>query len=539
VTCEWAAPNDFLDAVKAYVRTHCVVRWHDSDPIVSADGTKFSWMFDLRPLLLDGRMVQVVAGLFWDRLQGLWPFQVAGIELAAVPLIVAITIEGERRGFHTTGLIVRQKRNKRGRMRLVEGAPNSDLPVVLVDDSINSARSINKALVAVRDLGLRTEQVFTIAHFQSQMALDWCQLNKLTIHHLVTPDDFDLPFRSPAVCKTSFQLVWTFASHRVNYRFAVAKSSPALYRDNLLFGSDSGNFWCLDKRNGRIKWWLATGGKNAKGIVSSPLVVDGKVYFGSYSGVLYCLDALTGRQVWASKCCEWIGSSPCHANGHIYIGLEFNSPTNRGALAKFSATTGKLEWQVFTKKMLHGSPVYSPQHNAIVLGTNDSTVIVADAETGEVRRSLTVGGPVKYHCALHGDLAVFGSFDGKIYVWDHIADEIKAAIETDDIVYSRPLIVGKRAFVGCADHTLRIIDLVRFCEIKRIEAKEKVHSSPALIRGTVFLGTSAGELIGVDPDSLDITHRYQFPERLTNTVVSDGTTMFVYSYDNKMWAIVA
>ena len=163
-------------------------------------------------------------------------------------LIVAITIEGERRGFHTTGLIVRQKRNKRGRMRLVEGAPNSDLPVVLVDDSINSARSINKALVAVRDLGLKTEHVFTIAHFQSQMALDWCQLNKLTIHHLVTPEDFDLPFRSVAACKTSFQLVWTFASHRVNYRFAVAKSSPALYGDYLLFGSDSGNFWCLDKQ---------------------------------------------------------------------------------------------------------------------------------------------------------------------------------------------------------------------------------------------------------------------------------------------------
>ena len=85
LTGELAALNDFLDTVKAYVRMHSVVRWHDADPIVSADGTKFRWMFDLRPLLLDGRMVQVVAGLFWDRLQGLWPFQVAGIELAAVP----------------------------------------------------------------------------------------------------------------------------------------------------------------------------------------------------------------------------------------------------------------------------------------------------------------------------------------------------------------------------------------------------------------------------------------------------------------------
>jgi outer membrane protein assembly factor BamB/orotate phosphoribosyltransferase len=533
-----AQQRDGLESIKAFIEKHCIVRDGQGETIRNSSGQKCAWLFDLRPLLLDGRMATIAANLFWDQMQRFWPFQVAGPELAAVPLMVAIAIEGERRGFPTSALIVRHKRKKHGRLRQVEGNPVPDLPVVLVDDSINTARGIHQALVVIRDLGLRAEHAFSVAHFHSAMAQQWCGQNKVRIHHLVTPADFGLPFYSTAVCKTDFQLLWTFAAPAVNYSFAVAKSSPALFGNNLLFGSDSGDFWCLDAKTGRIKWWHRTGDRTGKGIVSSPLVVHGKVYFGSYSGVLYCLDAETGREIWNSHCCRWIGSSPCHANGYIYVGLEFDAPDNQGALGKFSAITGELVWQVPTRQMLHGSPVYSAKHGAIVLGTNDSTVLVIDAQTGEIRRSLTVGGPVKYPCALYNDLAVFGSFDGKIYVWDHVANEIKVAIETGDIVYSRALIVGTRAFMGSADHTFHVIDLERFTEIACINVKEKVHSSPALIDGTVFFGTSAGELIGIHPDSLDITHRYQFPERLTNTALSDGDRMFVYGYDNKMWAIL-
>ena len=534
---EGASAEAALETLKAHIRENCIVRWSESEPICAPDGKKFSWMFDLRPLLLDGRMLQMLAALFWDTMGIFWPFQLAGIEVAAVPLMAGIVIEGNRRGFPITALIVRQKRKKYGRFRVVEGDPKPGIPVILVDDAINSGRSINKAMVAIQNLGLQTEHVFTIAHFHSETALDWCRMNRLTIHHLVTPQDFQLSFKGGVRYKTHFHVIWKFTSLRANYRFAVAKSTPVLYKENLLFGSDSGIFRSVDKRDGMTRWWYITTDKTGKGIVSSPIVVDGQVYFGGYCGGLFCLDAESGREIWKVKPCDWIGSSPCYANGHIYVGLEFQASETGGALAKFCARTGGIKWQVYTKRMLHGSPVYSEKHNAIVLGTNDSTVLVIDADTGAVRRTLQVGGPVKYHCALSDDLAVFGSFDGKIYVWDFIKDEVKMTIQTDDIVYSRALIIQKRAFMGSADHGFYVIDLERFCEIRRIDAKEKVHSSPALIGDTVFFGTSGGELLGIDPNSLDVTHRFQFPERLTNTIVSDGVMMFIYAYDNTMWAI--
>jgi outer membrane protein assembly factor BamB/orotate phosphoribosyltransferase len=530
--------DEKLELLREQIRTRSIIHWSESEPIYSSTGKRFDWLFDFRPIVLDGKLLQIIADLFWDRMERFWPFQIATLELGGVPLLSGIALEGERRGFPTNALVIRQKRKKYGRARLIEGEPKADLPVVLVDDSINTARSINKVLIAIEDQGLASHHAFAIAHFFSSKAAEWSKETGVLIHYLVSPQDFSLPVNNALTCKSRYALKWTFASPAVNYRFAVPKSTPALYGDSLLFGSDSGVFWCLEKTSGRIRWWYNVSDHTRRGIVSSPLVIQNKVYFGAYNGTLYCLSAETGHEQWKIKGCDWIGSSPCYANGSIFIGLEFNKAENKGALASFSAENGEPKWQIFTKQMLHGSPVYSEMHNLVIIGTNDSTVLAVDADSGDVKRTLTVEGPVKYHCALCGDLAVFGSFDGKIYVWDFVKDEIKFMLQTEDIVYSRPLISGQRAFIGSADHQFHVIDLKRFVVIKTFDVKEKVHSSPALIGDTVFFGTSGGELIGIHSVSLEITHRFQFPERLTNAAVADGSMIFVYAYDNKMWAIV-
>jgi hypothetical protein len=52
-----------------------------------------------------------------------------------------------------------------------------------------------------------------------------------------------------------------------------------------------------------------------------------------------------------------------------------------------------------------------------------------------------------------------------------------------------------------------------------------------------FHGRKSARFLPTGTNSLNVAHRFQFPERLTNTVVSDGVMMFVYAYDNTMWAI--
>ena len=54
---------------------------------------------------------------------------------------------------------------------------------------------------------------------------------------------------------------------------------------------------------------------------------------------------------------------------------------------------------------------------------------------------------------------------------------------------------------------------------------------------TIFVGTSGGMLFGIDRTSLEVTHRWRFPQRLTNGVVYGDGLLYVYTYDNKLWAM--
>jgi outer membrane protein assembly factor BamB len=466
-----------------------------------------------------------------------WPFQVAGIELTSVLLIAGILVEGDRLGYPVTGLIVRKKRKKYGRQRLIEGDPNRQLPIVLVDDSINSSQSMNKALLALQTEHLSAIAAFSIVSFESATATEWGAHNNLPISHLFTPHDFGLHVSEETPPITAYSVIWSFVSDKPNYGFAVAKSQPVVHEESILFGADNGIFWCLNKMTGDVRWSFDTETPVGKGIISSPLVVDGNIYFGTYGGRVYCIEMRTGKPIWEARLCDWVGSSPCFANGHIYIALEYDAPGAAGGLVKICAESGRRVWEVPTREMLHGSPVYSEKYDLVVIGTNDGTVLCIRASDGDVRHLLKVGGPIKSRCALSGELAVFGAFDGKIYVWDFVNDVIKLTVETEDIVYSQPLICGNRAFVGCADQTLRIIDLDPPAQRHRIEVGDKIHSAPVLIGNRLFVGTSGGELLGFDAHTFAITHRLQFPERLTNAVVYDSGILYVYAYDNKLWAI--
>lgn len=523
------------EILRQYILKQCIHTSTSTINYSSKNGKKFNWLFDLRTVALNSEMLGAYATLFWDSMHTHMPFQLAAVEMAGVPLMASLLHEAQHRGINVSGLIVRTKRKKYGMQKLVEGEP-SNLPVLLIDDSCNSASSISKAVVSLKHEGLFINHVFTIVDFGSQQGVEWMYRNKIKHTSLFTLTDFNLVGKNEHHPIQDYETIWTFASPKPNYGFAVAKSTPVIFNDTLIFGSDSGILWCIECNTGRIKWSVTTRDTTGKGIISSPSLHDGKVYFGAYDGYLYCVEAETGAVIRSAKLCDWIGSSPLIVNDKMYIGLEF-SKEPQGSVACVNINSFAIEWSHPVERMLHGSAVYSQEYNAVVIGTNDGTVLTLNADDGALMNSINVGGPVKYHCALKDNLAVFGSFDGNIYVYNFITGDKLFSYTTDDIVYSRALIVDNKAFMGSADGQFIIINLDNMELESSFDCDEKIHSSPALIDGLVYFGTSAGELIGIDPVNYQTIVRLQFPERLTNTLVKHNNMLYVYAYDNKMWAI--
>ena len=523
------------DVVSSFIKEFCIHRSAPDKTYKNSSGKPMQWILDLRLALLNGLILDEVANQFWDMF-GDTDCQLAGIEMAGVPLVASLASEGHRRGKDVSALIVRVKRKKHMAAQIIEGIPTGK-PIILIDDSINSGRNAELARKKLEAMGLRVVGLFCLVDFRSNEGIHWRVINKIEVTTLLDLGSLNLQyFRSHAPI-AEYEIKWSFASPKPKLDFAVAKSTPVIFEDKIIFGSDSGIVWGVEKNTGRICWQYQTQDRTGKGVISSPAIYDGKVYFGAYDGALYCLDAKTGRQIWGIVCCNWIGASPVIYGDKLYIGLEYKSSTQGGAIACFDLK-GQMLWSKPTVKPLHSSPIIH-EHGGksyLITGTNDCDLFALDPNTGAVVSHFKTVGPTKYHCAAWKDRAVACAFDA-IYVWDYLTGEVLLKLETEDINYSRPLIVGDIAFCGSADGNLYMINM-RSCEVVgQIDVEEKIHSSPALIDGLVWFGTSAGELIAIDPINFEMMYRYAFPERLTCTLVSDGNLMFVYSYDNRIWAI--
>jgi serine/threonine protein kinase len=93
-------------------------------------------------------------------------------------------------------------------------------------------------------------------------------------------------------------------------------SSPAQYKNLIVFGSADGNIYALNAQSGREKWKF----KTDKPIVASPVVHRDAVYCGSTDQYLYCLDAETGKERWKFKTGGAITATPYVSGDLLLIG---------------------------------------------------------------------------------------------------------------------------------------------------------------------------------------------------------------------------
>ena len=116
---------------------------------LTRDGRPASWAFDMRVPLAHASILAPVATSMAALLRSIGVSQVAGRGCGAIFLLGAIgTIDSSfRLGF------VRDEPKRYGGRRIVEGALDTGRPVAMVDDVLNSGRSVIKGIDALRAEG--------------------------------------------------------------------------------------------------------------------------------------------------------------------------------------------------------------------------------------------------------------------------------------------------------------------------------------------------------------------------------------------------
>ncbi|NQZ14787.1 MAG: PQQ-binding-like beta-propeller repeat protein [Alphaproteobacteria bacterium] len=521
-----------------------IVRSSEEQPIVSPRGNKQQWLIDLRPILLNVEALNIITDIFWDNYEDKSPIQIAGMEVAAVPLVTALLMKAEQRGIETNGFIIRKERKTSGLGKVIEGNI-TDAPIVLVDDIFNSGASLEKACVIVEQAGHTVDHACVIINYKTPTGQNWQEHRDFLVHELFDLEPFDVVYGGSTLrpFEWRYNIQWRYYKKGAFPFHMVPKSTPLLVDGRIYMGTDCGHMVCLDVEKHEEVWSFDVETHHNKGIWSSPAYHDGKIYFGAYNGKLYCLDAMTGIPYWTNSCCEFIGSSPLVVPKHnmLYVGLEHQRPRMMGSNAAFDLETGERVWEVGQKKYQHGSAAYYEEMDAVIFGNADHDVSAYDALSGKLIWKHDTIRSIKYPPTIDAERGqvIATSFDGNIYILDIKTGERKAAIQTHDICYTTALVTHGKIFAGSGDRHLYVIDADTLELIEKKDCYAKVYSSPRLIDGNIVFGTTGGRIAELDPDTLELLGYAQLPDAITNAVSAndDASILYASTHMNELYVI--
>ena len=532
-----------IKALIRQIKAEAIHQASEQNRITTSKGRKQNWLIDLRPILLEPEWLLLICDLFWDRFQERLPFQIGGMEVAAVPLVTALIMSGHQRGLNVSGFVIRKSRKRTGLGRRIEGQLN-DNPIVLVDDIFNSGTSMSECKLALSQEERCIDSVFSLIDYRSSRGRKWQKETSIQVHSLMSLKDFDLSLaRKKKPQSDQHTILWRFFEPGAFPYHVVPKSTPLIVENQIFMGTDIGKMVCVDRQTGHKVWDYDTQTHHPKGIWSSPAYFEGKIYFGAYDGNVYCLNANDGTLVWKNPCSEFVGSSPLIVPElrTMFLGLEHQRPRQMGSNAAFDLDSSNRIWETAQHKYQHGSAAYSARYEAVIFGNADHNITAYKAKTGEKIWELPTERSLKYPPTVSDEMGIVAaaSFDGKIYIVKVGTGQLVSAVQTNDICYTTPLISHGKIYCGSGDRHLYVIEARTGQLIKKIDCGARVYSSPRMIGGRVVFGTSGGRIIELCPDTLVVLSESVLPDAITNAIgcSSDEKTLYVSTCMNEIYAI--
>jgi outer membrane protein assembly factor BamB/orotate phosphoribosyltransferase len=541
-THESDRPDDLREAIQqtAFIRTQsgAVIIGNENT------GARDEWIFDFRALLLQPKWLDRYAEIFWQRYKDKLPFQVGGVETAGIPLVTAIVMKGVALGHPVNGFYIRKSRKRIGLMKYIEGTLTEE-PIIFVDDLINSGGSLKKQIDILAREGKTVTDAFVLLAFRAPEAYAFLSDAHISLKHLFTLKDFDLPMVATDSIVTqhdSYETLWHFAAPNPSFHVVVQKSVPVVDERRIYFGCDDGVFRALDRESGDVAWEYAVGRHpKGKGILSSPVLHDGLLYFGAYDGNVYALDAQTGAKQWENNDADWVGSSPAISPelNLLFIGLEFGLWKKHGGIAALNLKTGKSAWSAQHTSLTHGSPLFIAEESLVVIGSNNGLLYAYDAKTGTPRWTFATRGDIKTRPAYDSKrrTIICASMDGTVYGVSAKDGSSLFAHELGAGVYSTPLIHNDTIYVSSLDKCIYALSAETWKERWVYETNGRIFASPIIANGSLWIGSNDGKLYELDPDTGALRSFFQTTERIVCAITVRDQYLYVPTVANEMYCI--
>jgi outer membrane protein assembly factor BamB/orotate phosphoribosyltransferase len=544
--------NHNYSVLEKVIRENCFVT--EEAQVISENSTiRMNWLFDFRSVILKSNVLNVYAEIFWERYQCEKNFQVCGLELASVPLLAAVVMKFHEKGLALNGFIIRKSRKKTGLLKMIEGEV-LDIPVIILDDLINTGSSVMRQIEILEDLKKEVKEIFTILRFRDAEYYQSFKQKNIQLVSIFELNDFkdSLKVKNLAPPQEEKQIgnpfteevVWYFQGKKPNFFYVVPKSGPVISDGCIYFGCDEGVFHALEVVTGKEIWnYKIPFGTVGKTIFSTPSVYQNLVLFGAYDGNLYALDKETGKRAWVFMEADWIGSSPCIAEDldMVFIGLEFGLFAKKGGVVSINIKTGEKMWEFRSEELTHASPAYSKKFQVVGCGSNDGVFYLFDAKKGTLKWSFKTGGGIKYapyFSDAHGFVIVLG-FSETVYVLEIKTGKIITKYKMDFGGYSAPIVVNDTVICTSFDKNIHCFDIYTGNLIWKCNTDARCFSTPLLVEEKIYVGSNNGRLFEIEPKTGKVSGIFHTRERIVNKIAYDKETgiFFVPTFANEIIAL--
>ncbi len=510
------------------------------------------WLMDFRRVCLDPDFLDAYTDIFYERFKDRYPFQVGGMEVAAIPLVAAIIMKMRERGMPVNGFFIRKSRKKTGLLKMIEGKL-TDAPVILVDDLINSGYTLDRQLKVLSEAKCTVVSYFVLLRFRELSEYeDKYQKMGIEIETLYSLADFQeslgtkLLSRSPVPAE-SFSVAWYFKSPGARLEQVIPKSGLVSDGQHLYFGSDSGIVYALRQSDGKVVWQhrIGLGTSKNKEIFSTLVFSEDKIFFGAYDGNIYCLEAATGKRLWVSFEADWVHGSLAFSSALriLFVPVVFGTPGKRGGILALHPDTGKVLWRSWMESALRSAPLVVDKTGGVYIGSENGTLSMLDAKTGKLQWSFRSGGAIKDMPVydIETQHIVFSSFDGAVYCLRAQDGLLVWKFENGGLAnYSAPCIWKQRIFFASLDKHLYCLDSTTGQKLWSVPARARIFSSPRVYDGQLYFGANDARLYVLDPVTGKQNGFFQAVERITSPVLMDTHTgkVFLQTYANEVYCLI-
>ena len=131
------------------------------DNFVLTSGQTSTFLFDLKPIMLESISINLIADLILEKIQNESIDAIGGLELGAIPLSVAVSLKSLDTN-PISSFFIRKNIKGHSSNKLIEGNLNLTMNIMIIEDVANTGGSILKAANTLRENGINIFKAITI-----------------------------------------------------------------------------------------------------------------------------------------------------------------------------------------------------------------------------------------------------------------------------------------------------------------------------------------------------------------------------------------